>query len=160
MNIKHPTEEQIRLGSVCPYCWKEPTFFPTSSHVYGKDYGPIVQCETCGALVGCHDKTRIAKGRLGNRTLRQLKKAAHENFDPLWRDRFPLAKKKNGGKGRIIHSRNAAYKWLSNVLGIPRNFAHIGMLSEEECREAIRQCKRKFEKEVQTKFHKPKTANR
>ena len=52
---------------------------------------------------------------MANSELRNWKKAAHAAFDPLW--------KYGPYRGR----RNEAYRWLSEKMGTPIEFTHIGM---------------------------------
>ncbi|MEB3190449.1 MAG: zinc-finger-containing protein [Snowella sp.] len=107
---------------ICPYCKRESQFVD-SSIIYGKSYGMIYLCSNCDAYVGCHNGTNKAKGTLANKELRELRKKAHECFDPLW---------KNGSQ-----SRSSAYKWLSKQLNIPFSKTHIAMFNEEQCKKVI-----------------------
>ena len=54
------------------------------------------------------------------------KKAAHAAFDPLW--------KYGPYRGR----RNEAYRWLSEKMGTPIEFTHIGMFDVDQCRKVVR----------------------
>ena len=42
-------------------------------------------CESCGAYVGCHGKTKRAKGTPAGPELRAARMRAHAAFDPLWK---------------------------------------------------------------------------
>lgn len=108
------------------------TFYKSSAHVYnGVDYGAIWMCDTCKSYCGCHPGTNKPLGRLANKTLRQLKRKLHdEYFDKLWRSKNM--------------TRHAAYKWLSETLGIPKKYTHIGMFSETTCLRAIDECQKKW----------------
>lgn len=85
------------------------------------------QCAPCDAYVGCHKGTTKPLGRLANAELRQAKMAAHAAFDPLWK--FTTL------------TRNAAYQWLANQLGIPRADCHIGMFDVDQCRLVVALCR-------------------
>lgn len=114
-------------GQKCPYC-QEDSILVHSSEIYGKgkNYGMMWACFPCGAWVGCHGDTDRALGRLADRTLREAKKAAHAWFDPLWK--------------KTTRSRNKAYKWLAETLGISGRVCHIGYMDVEQCREVVRVC--------------------
>jgi hypothetical protein len=92
------------------------------------------QCAPCDAYVGCHSGTTNPLGRLANAELRQAKIAAHAAFDPLWK--FHTFK-----DGHQSMTRNAAYQWLADQLGIPRADCHIGMFDVDRCRLVIALCR-------------------
>ncbi len=77
------------------------------------------------AYVGVHKGTDQPLGRLANAELRYWKKRAHAAFDPLWK------------YGRFRGRRNAAYAWLAEKMGLPREKTHIGMFGVAECRRVI-----------------------
>lgn len=123
MNIRL-TEEQreILSGRICPYC-HVPTEYKNSIEVYGVDYGMIYCCPQCGAYVGVHKGTDRAKGRLANAELRRCKIEAHRYFDELYK--------------RGLMTRREAYKWLSDQLGLPPEYTHIGMFNPETCAKVV-----------------------
>ena len=99
-------------------------------------------CRPCGAWVGCHlPNTRLGFtgrepfGRLANAELRQLKQQAHATFDPLWQSKH-------------FKTRHRAYNWLANQLGIERQFCHIGMFDETQCRRVIEVCTKELGKRL------------
>lgn len=112
----------LMSNPICPYCNQESQFVD-SSVIYGKSYGMIYLCSDCDAYVGCHNGTNKAKGTLANKELRELRKKAHECFDPLWKNK--------------TYSRSSAYKWLSEKLGIPVGKTHIAMFNKEQCKKVI-----------------------
>jgi hypothetical protein len=120
-------------GKICPYCDKE-TECVDSSVIYGKSYGLIWLCEPCKAFVGVHRGTHRALGRLADDTLRTWKKNAHACFDQLWQRKI-----KKGFTKQV--ARDKAYKWLSSEMKIPKEYTHIGMFDEEQCRKVIELCK-------------------
>lgn len=125
--------EAILDARICPYCGKAPEFVD-SEVIYGKSYGMIYLCKPCEAFVGVHKGSRKALGRLANRELRAWKKRAHSYFDQLW-----MRKMRNGFSK--THSRHAAYKWLSDTMGIEPKYTHIGMFDIQQCREVVELCK-------------------
>lgn len=114
--------KQIFHGEICPYCEAKPEYVD-SSVIYGQSYGMIYLCRQCRAYVGVHKGTDQALGRLANKELREQKKKAHAAFDPLWQDRHM--------------KRKDAYDWLSQKLGTPREYTHIGMFSVETCKKVV-----------------------
>lgn len=111
-------------GWSCPYCGG-PTKLVDSSEIYGRPVGgKCWYCRPCQAWVGCHRNSGRALGRLADRRLRELKRQAHEAFDPIWKE------------GHL--PRSAAYEILSTAFGLPPEQTHIGMFDEELCRKAIK----------------------
>lgn len=51
----------------------------------------------------------------------------HAAFDVLWKDGY-------------FKSRNRAYKWLAEELGIPQNACHFSLFSKGECEKVIEVC--------------------
>lgn len=125
MNI---TEKHIKIfnAELCPYC-NSITKRITETDVYGKEYSgrDIIACinyPNCEAYVGCNDDGKPL-GRLANKKLRRAKIDAHAVFDELW--------KSNKMK------RNVCYKELSEDLGIPPQYTHIGMFGEVTLKKVI-----------------------
>lgn len=114
----------------CQYCGNEAELvtgaevYPHLPNLHAK---PIYRCEPCKAWVGCHPNTTTPLGILANAELRKAKMAAHELFDPLW---------KNGQR-----TRTQAYQWLSEKLGIKPKHCHIGSFSLEKCKKVVELCK-------------------
>lgn len=109
----------------CPFCGSSVSLVD-STKVYGRSYGLIYLCDsypTCDTRVGCHPGTVTPLGTLANAELRRWRNRTHSKFDPLWKS------------GRM--SRKAAYKWLSQQLGLPKSQTHIGMFDKEQCQRAL-----------------------
>lgn len=123
-------------GRVCPYCWGN-TEHVEDRVVYGKTFGSMLYlCKPCDAYVGCHHKIpEQAKGRLADKLLREMKKWAHEDFDPLWRKKMRVV---NVGKRE---ARTKAYMWLASELGIDPEICHIGMFDMDMCKLVVEICK-------------------
>ena len=124
--MSNPTEhpDPILSGQQCPYCGGLSEYVD-STVIYGRSYGMIYLCKPCDAYCGVHKGTNIALGRLANRQLRELKKQAHLYFDALWQP--PTAKM----------TRKEAYRWLRDKLGTAKNETHIGMFTEQQCRDTV-----------------------
>lgn len=122
----------------CPYCGS-PARLASPKEVY-KHYnkkGNVWVCSNypkCDAYVGCHPNTDIPLGRLANSKLRELKKEAHKQFDPLW---------KSG-----LMTRNEAYEWLAYMLHITESECHIGMFDEATCNKVIKLCKKQDNEKI------------
>lgn len=125
--------EAILSGQMCPYCGNE-TRFVDSTIVYGSSYGKIYHCAPCKAWVGVHRGTTNALGRLADDDLRYWKKEAHRCFDAIWQ------RKLENGFSKF-NARTALYKWLSEQMGIEKQYTHIGMFNIEQCRWVIELCK-------------------
>ena len=108
----------------CDYCGRR-TEYVDSSVIYGRSYGMIYLCRPCRAYVGVHKGSDKPLGRLANAELREWKKRAHDAFDPLWK------------YGRFRHRRNAAYAWLAEQMGLPKEETHIGMFDAPKCKQVI-----------------------
>lgn len=121
-------DDPILSGKICPYCGGE-SILVDSSVIYGKSYGLIYLCSPCNAYCGVHKGTIVSLGRLANKELREMKKAAHRSFDAIW-------------KG-FKKSRSAMYKRLSELMGIPPEQTHIGMFDVDQCKRVIELLKNK-----------------
>jgi len=109
---------------ICPKCGLE---LVLKQSRYGTFYG-------CLGFPGC-DITQNADqvtgdpiGKPTDQLTRDLRIAAHDAFDPIWRDRKEM-------------KRNEAYKWLSYKLGIARGECHIGLFDKEMCERVIEVCR-------------------
>ena len=143
---------------ICDYCGTPADFVDSSVVYHGHSFGMIYLCPRCGAYVGVHKANNLAStldelkergvwlfgaeadGTVGlydapfdrptaiiiGSELRNWKKAAHAAFDPLW--------KYGPYRGR----RNEAYRWLSEKMGTPIEFTHIGMFDVDQCRKVVR----------------------
>ena len=58
--------------------------------------------------------------------LAKARMAAHAAFDPIWRS------------GRM--SRSEAYRWLAYNIGVPVEYCHMQMLTEEMCAKVVAVC--------------------
>lgn len=117
-----PQQQEIMQGKVCPYC-KGKTQLVDSKVIYGTSFGMIYLCTPCRAYCGVHKGTEKSLGRLANGNLRKLKKEAHKYFDVIWKDKHT--------------TRKQAYQYLSEHLGLPIEYTHIGMFSEKTCLRVI-----------------------
>lgn len=110
----------------CPYCNREAKLvtgdvvYPHRPDLYTKNFW---LCEPCEAFVGCHPGTLRPLGTLATKTLRQLRLAAHNAFDPIW-------------KSRKL-KRKEAYQWLAKEMGIDVKRCHISQFNEAECEQVV-----------------------
>lgn len=110
----------------CPYCGKQAEYVDSKIIYHGRSYGMIYICRPCDAYVGVHDGTDVPKGSLANARVRYWRRLAHAAFDPLWQS------------GKFYRRRGAAYTWLSEKLGLPKEETHIGMFDVDNCKKVIR----------------------
>lgn len=128
-DITSPTEYSdherhlVYSGLVCPYCGNATQQNDSAEIYHGISYGIIYLCKPCNAYVGCHKGTTLSMGRLANSDLREAKKRAHHYLDQLWQPK--------------VYNRPIVYKWLSESLGINREFTHIGMSNVKQCEKII-----------------------
>lgn len=111
---------------ICPFCNNSVSLVDSAKVYDGRSYGLLYLCNSypeCDARVGCHSGTITPLGTLANKELRRWRSRAHGRFDYLWKS------------GRI--SRKAAYKWLSQELGLPPSQTHIGMFNKEQCQSVV-----------------------
>jgi hypothetical protein len=80
----------------------------------------------CGAYCGCHGVTTRALGNPCGAETRRARIAAHDQFDPIWRN----------GSG----TRRDAYTWLAGEMGIPSERCHIGMMTAAQAWEVVTHC--------------------
>ncbi len=107
----------------CPFCGATGRLRPASivKHL-SPDDPPLYVCDNypvCDAYVRCHKGSDRPFGTMANRRLRRLRKAAHLDFDMLWKECGELG-------------RPAAYQAAGHVMGVSGEF-HIGELDEEGC---------------------------
>lgn len=134
-DYKPPFTDDELSGKMCHYC-NTPTIVVDSTRIYIADYNQTFYlCPNCYAYVGCHKKPPYnSLGVVANKVLRQEKTRAHLYFDVLWRSKL---KPDNSNKKQV---RTAAYKWLSEQMGIPMDYCHIGMFNIEQCMRVIEIC--------------------
>lgn len=129
----------MTANPTCPYCNDAAqlvsgnAIYPHRPDLYHLRFW---QCASCEAYVGCHRGTERPLGRLANAELRLAKQQAHAAFDPLW-------KFHTWGDGYQTMTRNAAYGWLADQLGIARAGCHIGMFDVEQCQRVVEVCSEK-----------------
>jgi hypothetical protein len=125
------------IAVTCPYCAK-PAVAAHGFEIYHYQPGlwalHFYACFDCKAWVGTHRGTWEPLGKLANATLRKLRWAAHNAFDPLWQ------RKMRRDKCSRKEARNAGYAWLAGKLGIAVEDCHFGMFDEDQCQAAITIC--------------------
>ena len=127
----------MTMNPVCPYCGEISEFVDSAVVYNGSSYGMIYLCRNypkCDSYVGCHRGTTQPLGRMASPELRKAKRAAHEAFDPIWRE-----KKASNFKKRS-ENRKKAYADLAEKLGISVNDCHIGMFDVATCNKVVEIC--------------------
>ena len=112
----------------CPSCGDRMHLFD-AAQFYGSRYQHLIgqflyACVRCDTRVGCHKGTLHPKGTPADAALRRARVLTHGLFDELW-------------KGGAM-SRNEAYSWLADKMGLQPDDCHIGRFTIEQCREAYR----------------------
>lgn len=119
-------------GVLCGYCGyhaelrKGADVYPHLPQVAKNNYWV---CSPCDARVGCHQPNEKhgvrgdePLGILANGALRKARREAHKQLDRLWR---------NGHMNR-----SAAYKFMSQRMGLHTDDCHVGLFNIEQCMEA------------------------
>lgn len=86
-------------------------------------------CRVCDAWVGCRRGTDKPLGLPANAEVRAARRLAHSHFDQLWKS------------GEM--TRTEAYKWLSSIMGVRYQQAHIALFDADQCRRVIEMVKRR-----------------
>ena len=86
----------------------------------------------CDAYVRVQPGTKLPLGTLANGDLRALRRQAHGQFDRLYKEG--------------LMTKDGAYRWLGELLGLPRSQAHIGCLGEYNCRLVVEKSRELLEK--------------
>ena len=118
----------------CPYCGST-TVYRSATGIYtdNPDDVMLYVCKNypaCDAYIRTQKGTAIPLGQMANGKLRALRTDAHRLFNQLYL------------KGYM--PKQTAYGWLSSVLGVPQEKAHIGQLSELQCELVIRETKKQL----------------
>lgn len=115
----------------CIHCGQDAEF-TTGAEVYSHKRladKAIWICRPCKAYCGCHKGTHVALGYPANKELRGARMILHQRrLDPLW--------KPAKGFDRTPYKREEVYRYLSQVMAIPRKQTHVAMFTLEQCREA------------------------
>lgn len=126
--VPEPVPIDSRRQVFCNYCGSQAGLFT------GKDVYPHREdlhqrkfwvCWPCDAWVGCRPQGDGSEplGMLADETLRNARIAAHEAFDPLWKE------------GAM--SREEAYAWLAGAMGLSELKCYIGRMDAGECRRVV-----------------------
>ena len=128
--------KQVSKAVFCPYCQK-PAELLDDTIVYKRLHGKIWICQDCDAYVGTHknSENHAPLGTLANAKLRELRKFAHWNFDPIWKAKM---KRDNVEQSK---ARSLGYGWLAKEMALDVAKCHIAMFDEEQCEIAIEICK-------------------
>ena len=118
----------------CPYCGST-TVYRSATGIYtdNPDDVMLYVCKNypaCDAYIRTQKGTAIPLGQMANGKLRALRTDAHRLFNQLYLKGY-------------MH-KQTAYGWLSSVLGVPQEKAHIGQLSELQCELVIRETKKQL----------------
>ena len=123
--VNHPAPQ-------CPYCGAM-THLRTADGIYldNSRNTMLYVCKNyprCDSYVRVHPGTTIPVGTVANKKLRSMRNEAHRYFNQIYY--------------RGIMSKQEAYMWLSDLLGLPMASTHIGMMGEYYCQLVIEECKK------------------
>ncbi|HEX5362357.1 MAG TPA: zinc-finger-containing protein [Fluviicoccus sp.] len=119
--------------TTCPHCGSEVELC-SNAKIYGREYGDwpwAYRCtdDDCNSYVGVHPFTNIPLGTLATFEMREARKEAKAEFNPIWQSRQM--------------TRSEAYAWLAGKLGIPVGECHIGWFDEDQCERVIEVCQQR-----------------
>lgn len=121
--VEAPAERASDRQVVCDYCGRHAELhgglavYPDRKDLEDRQFWV---CWPCNAWVGCKKGTDEPYGELADEELREARISAHKAFDPIWQNE--------------LMTKDAAYSWLAEVLGLPREDCQIGLLTLECCR--------------------------
>lgn len=132
LTISNMTTEQfiqtsrINSAKICPSCLEESKvqklkgrdIYNMATHQALENI-TIYVCDKCGSRVGTHRDTDTPLGSLADFRLQTARKQTHHVFDKLWKKNYM--------------DRSSAYVWLSGILCVHPEWAHIGMLDADQC---------------------------
>ncbi|WP_417329200.1 zinc-finger-containing protein [Halomonas cupida] len=120
----------------CPNCGKVVELV-SNSEIYGREFGDwpyayrCIDHRGCDSYVGLHPNTDLPLGKLADSFERQARKDNKRYFmDVLSRQNW---------------SRNQAYAWLAQRMGIPESECHWGLFSVRQAHMAGAICKEALE---------------
>jgi hypothetical protein len=116
----------MKIPEICRYCGGRVRKGSTRE-IYGKSNEMIYICTNCNAYVMCHKVTGLPMGKLANTVLRLKRQETHNIFDSFWTEQG--------------WTRDNAYRWLAESMGIPNSDAHIANFEMDECEHAVRLCR-------------------
>ncbi len=124
----HCSIERLNKGEICQYCGKE-TQLINSDDIYGKgkNHGMILICKSCDAYVKV-DKNNVGVGRVGDKQLREIRKALHPTLEKMYMGPDSLLSKKE------------AYNYILNKLGVHEERASTMTLTNQQAVKALKIC--------------------
>ena len=134
VNHKKKRKGVTNYAPRCPYCGST-TVYRSATGIYAEkpDNVMLYVCTNypaCDAYIRTQKGTAIPIGEMANGKLRALRTDAHRLFNQLYLKRYM--------------PKRTAYIWLSSVLGVPYEKAHIAQLSEMQCELVIRETKKQL----------------
>lgn len=116
----------------CPYCGAT-THLRSADGIYfdNSKNAMLYVCKNyprCDSYVRVHPGTTIPMGTVANKKLRTMRKDAHKYFNQIYY--------------RGIMTKQEAYQWLSEFMGLPMESTHIGMMGEYYCQMVIDECQK------------------
>lgn len=124
-------KQQLR----CSYCGSPAVLKPASEIYHDPNReGCVYACShypVCDAYVSVFPGSKVPMGTLANSALRKKRILAHQTFDQLW---------KSG-----IFTRNQAYQWIADKLGLSLQQTHIALFGEYFCDQVIAESRKVLE---------------
>ena len=123
MKNKKKRKGVVNYAPRCPYCGST-TVYRSATGIYKDNPNDVMlyvctNYPNCDAYVQTQKGTAIPLGEMANGELRALRNQAHRYFNKLYLQKYM--------------SKQDAYRWLSSILGVPLEKAHIGLLGKLGC---------------------------
>lgn len=136
LEVTNPLKHKKKRAMRCPYCGA-PVVYRSAEGIYqeNKKGAMLYVCSRypeCDAYVRVQPGTKLPLGTLANGDLRALRRQTHGQFDRLYKEG--------------LMTKDGAYRWLGELLGLPQSQAHIGCLGEYNCRLVLEKSRELLEK--------------
>lgn len=138
----------VHIPKQCHVCDRDGVVLVNNDVIYGKSFGKwpyAYLCPHCRAYVGLHPDTDLPLGFMADTFIRDARKAAKIPFFTICRIKFERTETvhdpKSGRTGTIKRiDKNAAYRWLSGMTGIPPKLCHFAMMDEQTAIQVLNVC--------------------
>ena len=134
MKNKKKRKGVVNYAPRCPYCGST-TVYRSATGIYKDNPNDVMLyvCTNyphCDAYVQTQKGTAIPLGEMANGELRALRNQAHRYFNKLYLQKYM--------------SKQDAYRWLSSILCVPLEKAHIGLLGKLGCNLVIEESQKQL----------------
>lgn len=138
----------VHIPKHCHCCDRNGVVLVNNEVIYGRACGKwpyAYLCPHCHAYVSLHPDTDLPQGFMADSFIRDARKAAKIPFFVICNIKFErVTEAYHPQLGRMVKikkiDKNAAYRWLSGVTGIPPKLCHFAMFDEETAIRVLNVC--------------------